>query len=423
MTLNLQSILHEAKEMEQEIVNFRRIFHENPELGLEEHVTSDKVMEELKQLNLDEVIKIGTKESVIEELSLLNETIKDTHGPTGVLGVIKGQAGPGPTVLLRADMDALVVNESTDEDHIPYSKGFSSKNDRVMHACGHDAHTAMLLGAAKILSKFKDKLSGTIKFIFQPDEERGCGAKIMCKEGIMEDVDAVFGIHVWKTVDSGKVMIHQGPTMASVDNFWININGGGGHSSSPHETKDPILASSEMVNSIYRMHDRELNSVNASLVTVEQIESKADWGVIPSSAQLRGTIRTFSESDRNYIIKRMTDLCNVTSQFHNLECSFESLNVFPPLNNNREMAILAQDTVSDLLGEEKIETGDPIMSGEDFSYYLKESPGAFIFLGNYNEDKGIIHPHHNPKFDIDEDILHKGTALYISLALKFLNNQ
>ncbi len=414
-------ILNKAKQLEQKIISYRRQIHQQPELGLKEHNTSQLVVDELNQLDFDKVELIGTNEQIKQELNLLNEPMEKDHGPTGVLATIKGAAGPGPTVLLRADMDALLVGESEQSEHIPVQEGFASKNEGVMHACGHDAHTAMLLGTAHLLSEFKSQLKGTIKLIFQPDEERGCGAKIMCRNEIMNNVDAVFGVHVWKSVNSGQVMIHRGPTMASVDNFWIDVSGGGGHSSRPHETRDPIMVSTELINSIYKIHDRELNSTEPSLLTVEQIQSKADWGVIPSQASMRGTIRTFDEQVRDYIVSRIQELCNMYSDFYDLDCQFHSLNVFPPLNNNEEMAELAEDTVDSLLGTGKIVTESPIMSGEDFAYYLREAPGAFVFLGTYNEDKGITSPHHNPEFDVDEDILYVGSALYLALALNCID--
>ncbi len=290
-----------------------------------------------------------------------------------------------------------------------------------MNACCHDAHMAMLIGAAKILSQNTSLFTGNVKLLFQPDEERGCGAKVMKKAGIMEGVDAVFGLHVWTPEYAGKVMIHEQETMASVDNFWITVEGGGGHSSRPHSTSDPILAAADLIKQLYQVHDRETDAMNPSVITVENIYSGADWGVIPGKAELKGTIRTFDSKEREKLLARIKEACSCIGDFHRLTISFENFNAFPPLINSSNEVSMARESAAEIIGENNITTGKPIMSGEDFAYYLQDVPGAFIFLGNYNAEKGITHPHHNSRFDVDESILHVGSALLANIAVNYLN--
>jgi len=318
-------------------------------------------------------------------------------------------------------MDALKVTETKNENHLPTKENFRSKNEGIMHACGHDSHMAMLLGAAHILAENKDKIKGKIKFMFQPDEERGCGAKLMKKGGVLEDVDAVFGIHVWSPIESGKVMINEGPMMASVDNIWLNFKGGGGHSSAPNETEEPLLAASELVNELYKMNARKVDTRNPSLISIESFQSEADWGVIPDKANLKGTIRTFDEQVRENIIEVIENIGDKLAQMHNLKFEFDNLYAFPPTVNNKKEAQIAKEAAQEIFGDNVFE-GKPVMSGEDFAYYLQEKPGAFIFLGISNKKNGSDKPHHNPNFDVDESRLNQGSVMHSLIALNYLNS-
>ena len=416
----LEEIKLKAEEYKEKIIEYRRILHQNPELGLEEHKTSKFIKNELKKLNIMVKDNLYNREDIKEELDKLVENIKDNHGPTGLVGVLKGSK-KGKTVLLRSDMDALKVSESKEESHLPYKNGFRSKNEGIMHACGHDSHIAMLLGAAHILAENKDKIKGKIKFMFQPDEERGCGAKLMKKGGVLEDVDAVFGIHVWSPIESGKVMINEGPMMASVDNIWLNFKGGGGHSSAPNETEEPLLAASELVNELYKMNARKVDTRNPSLISIESFQSEADWGVIPDKANLKGTIRTFDEQVRENIIEVIENIGDKLAQMHNLKFEFDNLYAFPPTVNNKKEAQIAKEAAQEIFGDNVFE-GKPVMSGEDFAYYLQEKPGAFIFLGISNKKNGSDKPHHNPNFDVDESRLNQGSVMHSLIALNYLNS-
>jgi len=416
----LEEIKLKAEEYKEKIIEYRRILHQNPELGLEEHKTSKFIKNELKKLNIMVKDNLYNREDIKEELDKLVENIKDNHGPTGLVGVLKGSK-KGKTVLLRSDMDALKVSESKEESHLPYKNGFRSKNEGIMHACGHDSHIAMLLGAAHILSKYKNKINGKIMFLFQPDEERGCGAKLMKKSGLLKDVDAVFGIHVWSPIESGKVMINKGPMMASVDNIWLNFKGGGGHSSAPNETEEPLLAASELVNQLYKMNSRKIDTRDSSLISIESFNSEADWGVIPDKAKLKGTIRTFDEKVREDIITEIQNIGESLAKMHNIEFEFSNLYAFPPTINTEYEANIAIESAQKIFGD-NVFSDKPVMSGEDFSYYLQDCPGAFIFLGISNQEMNTDKPHHNPNFDVDESQLTKGAALHSLIALNYLNS-
>jgi len=409
-----------AEEIEEKIIKLRRKIHRNPELGLAEHETSKLIKEELNKLDIPVKDNLYNRVDIKEELDKLGEKIQDSHGPTGLLGILEGSK-KGETVLLRSDMDALKVIESNDEDHLPKQQDFRSRNEGKMHACGHDAHIAMLLGAAHVLSEYKEEIKGRIIFLFQPDEERGCGAKLMKKSGILNEVDAVFGIHVWSPIQAGKVMINSGPMMASVDNIWLKFKGGGGHSSAPNETEEPLLAASELVNQLYKMNARNVDTRNPSLISIESFNSEADWGVIPDEARLKGTIRTFDEDVRATIIDEINNIGESLAKIHNLEFEFDNLYAFPPTINTQNEAKIAIEAAQKIF-DDNVFADKPVMSGEDFSYYLQDRPGAFIFLGIRNKEVNSDYPHHNPNFDVDESLLKKGTALHSLIALNYLNS-
>ena len=415
----IEDINKKAKEIEDKIIEYRRELHKNPELGLAESETSKFIKKELEDIGIPFKDNLYGRKEIKEELDKLGEKIQDRHESTGVVGILEG-AKEGKTVLLRSDMDALKVKETKNEEHLPAKKDFRSKNEGIMHACGHDSHMAMLLGAAHILVDHKDQIKGKIKFLFQPDEERGCGAKLMKKGGVLEDTDAVFGIHVWSPIESGKVMINKGPMMASVDNIWLDFKGGGGHSSAPDETEEPLLAASELVNQLYKMNSRKVDTRNPSLVSIESFNSEADWGVIPDQAKLKGTIRTFDEKVRETIIEEIKNIGNSLANMHNLEFEFNNLYAFPPTTNTKNEAEIATEAAQEIFGD-KVFEGKAVMSGEDFAYYLQDRPGAFIFLGISNKEVGSDKPHHNPNFDVDESRLHQGSAMHSLIALNYLN--
>jgi len=383
-----EGIIKKAKKLESYIIEKRRDFHMHPELKFEEVRTSKIVEEELKKLGY-EVIK--------------------TAG-TGVIGILKGKK-EGKTVALRADIDALPVQEEND---VPYKSKIPGK----MHACGHDAHTAMLLGAAKVLAEIKDELHGTVKLIFQPGEEGGLGAKKIVEEGHLDDVDAVFGIHVWAELPSGTIGIRSGPLMASADGFKTTIKGKGGHGAMPHSSIDPIAASVDLVNAYQKIISREIDPLQPAVISVTSINAGTTFNVIPEKVEVLGTIRTFDESIRDYIIQRIEQITKSYAEGMRCKGGFElTVDYIPPTINNENLAEFAK-TILKNVG--RIEEPKPTMGAEDFAFYTKKAPGLFIFLGIRNEQKGVIYPHHHPKFNVDEDVLWLGSAIYSLLACKYL---
>ncbi|MBY9001588.1 MAG: amidohydrolase [Candidatus Heimdallarchaeota archaeon] len=389
------SLIEESKSIEQYVIETRRHIHMYPETKYEEENTAQFIEEELH--------KIGY------------ETVRTAK--TGVIAVLEGDT-EGKTVALRADTDALNIQEEND---VPYKSKIPGK----MHACGHDSHVAMLLGAAKILYKHKDKLSGKVKLIFQPAEEGGGGAAKIVEEGHLDDVDSIFGIHVWRELEAGIIGTRSGPFLASADQFRITIKGKGGHAASPQQTFDPTAVLPDIYNAIQKIVSREIDPLEKAVISIPMISGSDAHNIIPSEASMEGTFRTFSNDVRDFIIKRITEI--VEGYSHAWRCEgkaeFEIDGIYyPPTINHKESVDNLKEILKPL---DEVQEADLTMGGEDFAFYLNKTKGAFIALGLHNEDKGIIHPHHHPKFNVDEDSLWKGTAIYSLLGFYyvFLNSQ
>ena len=381
-------IIDLAKQLEPYVIEKRRDFHMHPETRFEEVRTSNIVEEELK--------KLGYKVLRTAE--------------TGVIGILNTEKD-GRAVALRADMDALPIQE---ENEVPYKSRIPGK----MHACGHDAHTAMLLGAAKILAEIKDHLKGTIKLIFQPGEEGGAGAKRIVEEGHLNDVDAIFGIHVWGHLPSGTIATKEGPIMASSDGFIIRIKGKGGHAASPHLANDPTAPATDIYNALQKIISRKVNPLFPVVITTPMIEASHGYNIIPDSVEIRGTLRTFDINLRTRIMEKIESIVKHYSAAWECEGTLELFRIpYPPTVNTPELAKFAMEVAQKLAPVVK---ADMTMGAEDFAFYLQKVPGVFIFLGIRNEEKGIIYPHHHPRFDVDESVLWKGSALYSLLAYKYL---
>ena len=379
-----------AEKYKEQVIDWRREFHENPELSWEEIRTAERVREELVNMNIE--VKRVAK--------------------TGVLGILKGDK-PGKTVALRADMDALPIKEANDIS-------YKSKNEGVMHACGHDGHTAMLLGAAKILSLMKDEIEGTIIFIFQPAEEMGQGAAKMIEEGALEGVDAILGIHLWADLASGKVSLEPGPRMASTDRFKIAIRGKGGHGSMPHQGVDAIVAASAVVMNLQSIVSREINPLEPVVVSIGKFNGGERYNIISEEVLMEGTTRCFNSQVRDKfptIIKRMVE---ETTNAYRAKGELEYIFGHPSVINDPRISQIASRAVTDNFGEESVVKIEKVTGGEDFSFYLQKVPGVMAFVGARNESKGAMFPHHHKKFNIDEDALVVGTTLYSQFALDFL---
>jgi len=375
----------EAEKIKDLIISWRRDFHMHPELKYEEERTSKIVEGNLREWGY-RIKRVGT-------------------------GIIADIGEGEKTIALRADMDALPIQEEND---VPYKSRIPGK----MHACGHDAHTAMLLGAGKIISEHIDKFNGRIRLIFQPAEEGGNGALKMIEGGALEGIDAIFGFHVWMDLPSGVIGIREGPFLAGAGIFGGKLVGKGGHGASPHETKDPVPALAELVLAYQTIVSRNVNPIETGVVSVTSVHAGTAFNVIPETAEFKGTFRFFKPEIGELIKKRMDEIARGVVTAHNLEYELKIDELTPPTINDPEMARFARK-VAEKYGLKYGEV-PPTMGAEDFSFYLQRVPGAFLALGIRNEEKGIIYPHHHPKFDVDEDVLHLGTAMEVSLALEFL---
>ena len=378
----------------EEVVELRRDFHRHPELGLQEYRTSEKVTSYLTGCGLD--------------VGCLNRT--------GVMGLLKGDQA-GPTLLIRADMDALPIQEEND---VPYK----SLNPGVMHACGHDAHTAMLLVAAKILSGLKTKLKGNIKFVFEPNEEN-VGALAMILEGLMEDptVDACLGLHVWTPLRIGQIAIKEGPVMAGMTHFRLVVKGRGGHTATPQSAVDPILAAADIIQGVQIIQTREMDVLKEpTIIMFGKIEGGSTTNVIPDSVTLSGTIRHLFEGDEeneDNPKKRFERIVSNICGAHRAGYELSFMHGHPKLVNHREMIEIIGSVAAHELDPAPEIISFVSMAGEDFSEFAARAPSAYYFLGAGNASKKTCFPHHHPRFNIDEDVLAVGVEMHVRSALAF----
>jgi amidohydrolase len=382
-------IQHVQGDYAEKIVALRRDIHREPELGFDTEKTSRKVLAALDGLPLE--IQTGVAEN-------------------GIVATLKG-GGEGPTVGLRADMDALPIHEETGLD-------FASGTDGKMHACGHDGHTSMLVGAAHVLSGMRDRLNGTVKFIFQPAEEGGGGGRVMVEEGVAEDIDSIYALHLWPGLPFGTAATKAGPIMAAADAFEMTVKGKGGHGAMPHLTADAIAISAQVVTALQTIVAREVDPVEPAVLTVGQIEAGSAFNIIPETAHLKGTVRTLDADLRERIPQRMEELARGVAQGMRGDVDLEYTFSYPVTVNDADSARLALGVVGDLFGEDSaLELPNPSMGGEDFAFFLEKLPGAFVWLGVGEEVSGL----HTPTFAFDEEILPKGSALLTALALDALS--
>ncbi|WP_457624376.1 M20 family metallopeptidase [Persephonella sp.] len=392
-----EEIRKAAQEIKEEIISWRRHIHMHPELSGEEKNTSRFVASKLKEFGVDEVIE-------------------NFGGTTAVVGIIKGKHDV--TAALRADMDALPMQEKT-------GKPYASRIPNVMHSCGHDAHTAILLGAAKILTGLKEHLQGNVKLIFQPCEERhDCGgAKKLVEEGVLQnpDVSAIFGLHVFPELPAGKVGTRIGHFMASSDVFTIKIKGKGAHASRPHQGVDSVLVAAQVINTLHHIVSRKVDPLHPAVLTIGRIQGGYADNIIPDEVEMGGTVRTLSLELRDQIPKWMEHAIWGVTLSYGAAYEFDYRQGTPPVINDEKTTRFALGMMRDLLGKENVvELPEPTMGGEDFAEYLMKVPGTFIRLGIRNEEKGIKAPLHSPLFDIDEDALPVGASIMAYLAYKWV---
>lgn len=390
----MTELLDAAAAVNDDVIELRRAIHRRPEIGLDLPATQATVLEALTGLGLD-VTTGETTTSVVADLD----------------------CGDGPTILLRADMDALPLHEDSDEP-------FSSAVEGAMHACGHDGHTAMLLGAATILSERRNDLRGRVRFMFQPGEEGYHGARYMIDEGVLDGVDACYALHCSTNLPAGTIAGRVGPMLASADEFHITVTGKGGHGSAPHMTIDPIPAACAMVPAISTMVARGIDTFSPVVVSVTHIESGTTTNVIPETAFLEGTIRTFDEDTRSLVHERLRAMADSVAASHRCRCHTELVQGYPPtINHGAEVADLEAATDEALGPGRYVDVPNPIMAAEDFSYLLAQRPGAMVTVGVCPadvDDPATAAPLHSNRMRLNEDGLAAGVAVHVGVATRRL---
>ncbi|SMQ64563.1 amidohydrolase [Bacillus sp. OV166] len=389
-TIFIQDLIEDVKD---EVIGWRRYLHMYPELSFQEEKTAQFVYETLQTFG-DLEISRPTKTSVMARLI--------------------GQQ-PGKVIALRADMDALPIEEENDLD-------FVSQNPGAMHACGHDGHTAMLLGAAKILTQLKDHIKGEVRFLFQHAEELPPGgAQEMVKAGVLDGVDMIIGTHLMSTLPLGKIGLSYGPMMAGADTFNITVVGKGGHASQPELTIDPIAIGTQVVTNLQHIVSRYRDAQETLVISVTKFQAGSAINVIPSSVSIGGSVRSFNPELRGKIPTFIERIVKGITEAHGATYEFNYQFGYAPTINDEEITRLIDEAVCEVFGEERREIMKPIMGSEDFSAYQKVVPGSYIFIGARNEERGIMYPHHHPKFDFDEQALQDGVKLFVHGTFKIVN--
>lgn len=390
----IEKVFSELDAIFPETVSLRRFFHQYPELSFQEEKTPAKISEYLNDLGVKTRTMVGGR---------------------GVVGIIQGEQ-PGKTVAIRADFDALPIQ---DEKQVPYR----SKVPGVMHACGHDAHTALLLSVAKAFQTYRGHIKGNIVLIHQFAEEVPPGGALpMIKDGCLDGVDAIFGTHLWTPIPVGKIAIRKGPIMAAADNFTAVIKGKGGHGGQPHETIDPILIAANYLQLLQQIPSRSINPVESAVISVGSFHAGETFNVIPDQAVIKGTVRTFKPEIQNLIIEQMETLLRTLCLAKKADYEFRYEKGYPPVVNHSKETELAAACAKKVVGIENVFETDPLMVGEDFSYYLQKVPGTFFLTGAGNPEKLASFPHHHAKFDIDERAMLYAAKVLAAAAIQYLQN-
>ena len=392
-SVNFSQIRLDIQALQPQVVEWRRHLHQRPELAFREQLTSELIAQKLQEWGIEH---------------------KTAIAKTGVVATIKSDR-PGPVLAIRADMDALPIQEANE---VPYR----SQHDGIMHACGHDGHTAITLGTAYYLSQHREDFAGTVKIIFQPAEEGPGGAKPMIEEGVLKnpDVDAIIGLHLWNNLPLGTIGVRSGALMAAVECFHCTILGKGGHGAMPHQTVDSILVSAQIVNALQTIVARNVDPIESAVVTVGTLQAGTALNIIADTARMSGTVRYFNPKLEGYFSKRIEQVIAGVCQSHgaSYELNYEAL--YPPVINDAKMAELVRSVASDV-----VETPAGIvpecqtMGGEDMAFFLQKVPGCYFFLGSANPTKDLAYPHHHPRFDFDETALAMGVEIFVRCVEKF----
>lgn len=378
----------------EQMIQDRRDFHMHPELGFQEERTAARVVESLRAAGIDE-IQTGVAR-------------------TGVVAVIRGRT-PGKTVLLRADMDALPVTELS---NVPYR----SRNAGKMHACGHDAHTAMLLATARVLHARRAEFDGTVKLVFQPAEEGPGGALPMIEAGVLENprVDAALGLHIWNVLKVGQIGVRSGPVMANTDEFTLTIRGKGGHGAMPHLSVDAISVAGQLITALQNVVSRQVSPLEPAVVTIGTIQGGERHNIIAHQVTMTGTVRTFSTELGAAIPGMIERVIRGITTAHGADYSLEYHRVYPATHNDPRVTDLVRDAAAKVVGWDNVHEAEASMGGEDMAYFLQHVPGCYFFVGSANPEKGLTNPHHHPEFDFDEAAMPIGVQVMVQATLDTL---
>lgn len=391
--VDLSQIRLKIRALQPQLVEWRRYLHQRPELGFKEQLTAQFVAQKLQEWGIEHQTGIAK---------------------TGIVATISSDR-PGPVLAIRADMDALPIQE---QNEVPYR----SQHDGVMHACGHDGHTAIALGTAYYLSQHREHFAGTVKIIFQPAEEGPGGAKPMIEEGVLKnpDVDAIIGLHLWNSLPLGTVGVRSGALMAAVECFRCTILGKGGHGAMPHQTVDSVVVSAQIVNALQTIVARNVNPIESAVVTVGELHAGTAHNIIADTARMSGTVRYFNPAMDGYLGKRIEQVIAGICQSQGATYELDYWQLYPPVINDVEIAELVRSVASNV-----VETSAGIvpecqtMAAEDMAFFLQAVPGCYFFLGSSNPAKNLAYPHHHPRFDFDETALAMGVEIFVSCVEKF----
>ena len=419
--MSLISLVEVSPEMDRWLRETRQLIHVNPELMFEERDTSDLVQRHLTEIGVSFDNGVGGDGRSLfmsaDDLKRAGIEPGPPTGGTGVLATITGTRGDGPgkTVLLRADMDALPLDE---ENEVEYK----SRNPGKMHACGHDLHTTVLMGVAEILERNKERFDGTAKLMFQPGEEGGGGALAMIEDGILDDppVDAAYALHVGVGEPAGQVSMCHGPRSAAADFFEIRIHGKGGHGAYPQAAVDSVLVAAQIVVALQEIVSREIAAMDQAVLSVTTIHSGTATNIIPERATIGGTVRTYDEAVRSHIQQRMEEIASGVAGAFRADAETIYLRGYPAMHNDKSTVELARAVCREILGDDNVHEAEPIMAGEDMAYVSAKVPTCMYSLGVRNEARGIVFPPHHPRFDADEDAIAVGVETMAAIALRYL---
>ena len=384
--------LSAARALEPWLIEHRRDFHQYPELGFYEFRTAGIVAQELNSLGLE---------------------VRSGVAKTGVIALLKGDK-PGPVVLARFDMDALPIQEANTVDYI-------SRNPSAMHACGHDGHTAIGLAVARMLTAHREEIHGTVKFVFQPAEELG-GARLMVEEGVLENPspDTVLGLHLWNLLPAGKIAVTDGPVMAASEQFSVRVMGNGGHGGIPDKAKDPVVAAAHIITALQSIVARNVSPLDSGVVSVTAFKTVESFNVIPESAELRGTIRSFKPGVRYLLLNRVREIAAGVGQALGCSTDIDLQSIAPPVVNSPEVAARVRKYAKEIFGTENVMAGEVAMGAEGIAFLMETIPGCYFFIGSANAERGLNYGHHHPRFNFDETVMVPAAALMASVVAGYV---